>query len=378
MERQTEYELIDELLALKQAGMPFLDATQEQNPVAHYFDEDRFAAETDALFRALPMIAAHASELPKAGSFLRREIGGRSVLLTRDADRQIHAFLNVCRHRGTRLVDAEAGCAKRFSCPYHAWTYGSNGALLAAPHFETGFPDSDKAKLGLTRLPVLEKFGFVWVIAAPDSKANIADYFAGLGAELDALAIDDMVIAEQTNERRKANWKILIEGGIEAYHFKIAHRSTIGPYFEDNLSTYRCFGPHMRSVLARNTVAGLADAPRDTWRLRDHANLLYTLFPTSTFLVQQDHIVWVSQMPVSAGETDIRLATLVPQARRDEKQYWARNHAITTTTLDEDFAIGESIQSALASGANEQMTFGRYEGALARFNATIADYINAA
>ena len=95
-------------------------------------------------------------------------------------------------------------------------------------------------------------------------------------------------------------------------------------------------------------------------------------------LVQQDHIVWVSQMPVSAGETDIRLATLVPQARRDEKQYWARNHAITTTTLDEDFAIGESIQSALASGANEQMTFGRYEGALARFNATIADYINAA
>ena len=378
MERQTEYELIDELLALKQAGMPFLDATQEQNPVAHYFDEDRFAAETDALFRALPMIAAHASELPEAGSFLRREIGGRSVLLTRDADRQIHAFLNVCRHRGTRLVDAEAGCAKRFSCPYHAWTYGSNGALLAAPHFETGFPDSDKAKLGLTRLPVLEKFGFVWVIAAPDSKAQIADYFAGLGAELDALAIDDMVIAEQTNERRKANWKILIEGGIEAYHFKIAHRSTIGPYFEDNLSTYRCFGPHIRSVLARNTVAGLADTPRDTWRLRDHANLLYTLFPTSTFLVQQDHIVWVSQMPVSAGETDIRLATLVPQARRDEKQYWARNHAITTTTLDEDFAIGESIQSALASGANEQMTFGRYEGALARFNATIADYINAA
>ena len=254
MESQTEYELIDELLALKQAGMPFLDATQEQNPVAHYLDDDRFAAETDALFRALPMIAAHASELPDAGSFLRREIGGRSVLLTRDTDRQIHAFLNVCRHRGTRLVDAEAGCAKRFSCPYHAWTYGSNGALLAAPHFETGFPDSDKTKLGLTRLPVLEKFGFVWVIAAPDSKAQIADYFDGLGAELDALAIDDMVIAEQTNERRKANWKILIEGGIEAYHFKIAHRSTIGPYFEDNLSTYRCFGPHMRSVLARNTV----------------------------------------------------------------------------------------------------------------------------
>ena len=378
MESQTEYELIDELLALKQEGMPFLDATQEQNPVAHYFDEDRFAAETDALFRALPMIAAHASELPDAGSFLRREIGGRSVLLTRDTDRQIHAFLNVCRHRGTRLVDAEAGCAKRFSCPYHAWTYGSNGALLAAPHFETGFPDSDKTKLGLTRLPVLEKFGFVWVIAAPDSKAQIADYFDGLCAELDALAIDDMVIAEQTNERRKANWKILIEGGIEAYHFKIAHRSTIGPYFEDNLSTYRCFGPHMRSVLARNSVGGLADAPRDTWRLRDHANLLYTLFPTSTFLVQQDHIVWVSQMPVSAGETDIRLATLVPQARRNEKDYWARNHAITTTTLDEDFAIGESIQSALASGANEQMTFGRYEGALARFNETIADYINAA
>ena len=73
MESQTEYELIDELLALKQAGMPFLDATQEQNPVAHYLDDDRFAAETDALFRALPMIAAHASELPDAGSFAPRD-----------------------------------------------------------------------------------------------------------------------------------------------------------------------------------------------------------------------------------------------------------------------------------------------------------------
>ena len=89
------------------------------------------------------------------------------------------------------------------------------------------------------------------------------------------------------------NWKILVEGGIEAYHFKVAHAKTIGPHFMDNLSSYRSFGPNLRSVLPRSTLTHLVEQPRQTWNLREHANLIYYFFPTSQLLVQQDHLVWI-------------------------------------------------------------------------------------
>ncbi len=167
--------------------------------------------------------------------------------------------------------------------------------------------------------------------------------------------------------------EILVEGGVEAYHFKIAHRSTIGPYFEDNLSSYRTYGDHMRSVLPRTSLAALDPDDRATWRLRDHANILYNLFPSSQLLVQQDHVVWIRANPLSAGATELRIVTLAPPS--DDPEHWARNHAITTTTLDEDFVIGESIQSTAASGANNEMIFGRFEGALAKFNQTVERHL---
>ena len=131
----------------------------------------------------------------------------------------------------------------------------------------------------------------------------------------------------------------------------------------------------MRSILARSSLTELTPETRQNWRLRDHANVLYTLFPASQLLVQQDHIVWVSQQPVAAGETRLRLATLAPKDQAGDTAHWERNHAITLTTLNEDFAIGESIYANLDSGANTHLTFGRFEGALDRFNRTIESYL---
>ena len=369
MERQTELQLIDELLALKQEEQHFLDATVARNPIDLYLSEDRFAAEREKIFARTPMIAAHGSELASAGDFLRCDIAGRPVLLTRDKDGAVHAFLNVCRHRGTRLVDDMSGCKHRFSCPYHGWTYANTGELIAAPHFDSGFDGVDKSTLGLKQLPCVERFGFIWV--SLEGTASIDASFAALAPELEALQMQDMVIAHQDTHTHKANWKIIVEGGIEAYHFKVAHKTTIGPYFEDNMSSYRMFGQHMRSILMRNSMSRLTPETRDSWRLRDHAQVLYTLFPTSSLLVQADHIAWIHSEPLSPDTTRIRLATLVPKAEADKTSHWQTNHMITKTTLDEDFAIGESIQANLASGANDTMLFGRFEGALDAFNQTV-------
>lgn len=376
MDRRTELELMDELLALKAKKSHFLDEAVSRNSVEHYQNEEHFLLERKHIFLKTPMITAHVSELAAPGDFLRREVAGRPILLTRDKSGQVNAFLNVCRHRGTRLVEDESGCKRRFSCPYHAWTYANTGELIAAPHFDEGFEGLDKSELGLKRLPCQERYGFIWVIAESDQSADFDTHFEEIGPDLEALAIDQMVVAHQDAPIHDANWKILVEGGIEAYHFKVAHRKTIGPHFEDNLSSYRLLGPHMRSILMRTSMAKLDPSSREKWRLRDHAQVLYTLFPNTALLVQQDHIAWINQEAISAGKTRVRLSTLVPKTDANKTEHWQRNHEITRTTLDEDFVIGESIQASLASGANDKLIFGRFEGALDAFNQIVQSRLN--
>ena len=371
MERETEIGLIEELLGLREAKSHYLDDEIEFNSVDQYQSDAIFQRERDHMFARLPVVAAHVSELPNAGDFVKREIAGRSILVTRDAHGDVRAFLNICRHRGTQLVDDESGCKHRFTCPYHAWSYANTGELVSVPHMDTGFPDLDKAQYSLKSLQCEERFGFIWVIATPDVSFDFDAYYAPIAAEAEGLDLANMAIAHEEKKIHNSNWKILVEGGIESYHFKVAHRKTIGPYFEDNLSSYQMLGDHMRSVLMRSSMHVLRDQPTDQWRLRDHANIIYTFFPTTQLLVQKDHVVWINSRPVSAVQTELRLATLAPKSRLGEEAYWEKNHQITSTTLNEDFVIGESIQNGFASGANDVITFGRFEGALPEFNRTI-------
>ncbi|MEM7640342.1 MAG: Rieske (2Fe-2S) protein, partial [Pseudomonadota bacterium] len=186
MNRETELQLIDELLSIKADKSFYLDETVTRNPVDHYLSEERFQRERDDIFKRVPMVAAHGSELAKPGDFLRRDVAGLPVLLTRHKSGEVHAFLNACRHRGTRLVDDEKGCKHRFSCPYHAWTYANSGELIAAPHFDQGFDGVEKSDLGLIALKCEERFGFVWVSVSEDA-ISLDEHIGEIATELDAL-----------------------------------------------------------------------------------------------------------------------------------------------------------------------------------------------
>ncbi|MBE1283725.1 MAG: Rieske 2Fe-2S domain-containing protein [Rhodobacteraceae bacterium] len=377
MDRELELELLDELISLDQEKLAYLDEDIALSPVEHYCDPDHFAQEHDRVFRSYPQIAAHCSELPEPGSFLRRDLAGLPAFLTRDRDGQVHAFLNVCRHRGARLVEDEKGCKHSFSCPYHAWTWSNTGDLRGVPHQKQGFPDLDKSKYGLIRLPCSEISGWIWVVPNPKSSFDIAAFVAPAAADFAWLDGGNLRMGPSNQITCAANWKILLEGGIEAYHFRVAHKDTIGPFFPDNLSSYRMMGHHMRSVLPRVTIGDLHSRPRDSWNIRDEANVLYTFFPTSQFLVQQDHLIWIRTEPLAADQTRLTLTTMVPaDAPTDLDAHWQKNHQITMHTLSEDFDIGEAIQSGLASGANDALTFGRYEGALTQFANMMAQAVS--
>ena len=264
--------------------------------------------------------------------------------------------------------------------PYHGWSWTNQGELRAVPQEEQGFPDLPRAERGLRRLPATEAHGFIWIIANPESAEmpEIDDWLPGLAKDFQWLGLADHRVAVVDNLDIAANWKLLLEGGLEAYHFRVAHRNTVASYFPDNLSTYRMFGPHVRTVLPRISMPDMRDVPETDWQIRRDANLLYTLTPTTQLLVQQDHVMWMHLEPLAEDRTGVRVATLVPRSvpETDETQgRWEKNQKITMAALSEDFELGEEVQAGFASRGNPSHLFGRFEGALNWFNVAIEEMI---
>ncbi len=371
MDKQTQNALLEEILDLQANRTPFLDEHWQRADLARYENPAVFTREIEGIHRTLPQIAVHCSELAAANAFVTRRIAGRPILLSRDEDGRVRAFYNVCRHRGAELVADDSGCQNRFRCPYHAWTYSSAGDLIAVPHEKSGFPGLDRAQHGLKEIACEEYAGWVWISLAPDAPIDVAAHLGDMAADILAMEAGEHRLFASTELDIAANWKILVEGGIESYHFRVEHEKTIAPLFLDNMSSYQAFGAHLRSVLPRSTLPGLREAPRDSWSLLEHANVLYSLFPGSQFLVQEDHFVWIQGNPISADRTRLRLVTMIPADADTNTDYWERHHALTITTLKEDFDLAEGIQRGLASGANAHLNFGRFEGALAHFNASV-------
>jgi phenylpropionate dioxygenase-like ring-hydroxylating dioxygenase large terminal subunit len=117
-----------------------------------YFDQEFFEAEKKAFLRAAPQVVCHQSEIREPGEWRSIDYLGESVIVIRGDDAEVRAFSNVCRHRGSRIVDGTGGCAKVLTCPYHAWSYGRDGRLVGVPH-RNEYPGLRTEDHGLSRLP---------------------------------------------------------------------------------------------------------------------------------------------------------------------------------------------------------------------------------
>ena len=379
MQQATQIALIRRALAHIAAG-----ATDRgepaTSPVQRYLSEERLASEKAVLFRSLPQVLGPASKVAQAGDFFTHERTGVPLLVVRGGDGVLRGFVNACRHRRARVELAAAGTGKRvIVCPYHSWTYELDGRLKGLPHAHE-FPHVDVASTALIPVPVAERLGLVWCIPEPGAELNLEAYLGGIEHDLAAWGYDKYVAWSERSFESASNWKLTFDANLETYHFHYAHKSIIAPRFYDNLAIVDHFGDHVRMVLPTRDIEALAAKDPQTWRIGDVSHIVYFFFPNTMFLFQGDHATLFTVFPMAPGRSAIQGITLIPEppAGDKAKAHWDKNVRLFWEVLGEDFALMESVQSTLASGADAHLNFGKSEYCAGLWHAAIERRLAAA
>ena len=173
MNRREEYNKIAERVV----GHVENNTTDQANsilsiPTSDYTCKDRWGIEIKKIFKELPLMLALTIEIPNKGDYKSMEVVGIPVLITRDKDNNVHAFRNVCSHRGAPLTGDEIGNRNKFTCPYHGWTYSNKGDLIGILENEK-FGELDKSCNGLQALPCKEFSGMIFVTLTPEIDMNL-------------------------------------------------------------------------------------------------------------------------------------------------------------------------------------------------------------
>lgn len=231
MDMTASYEPDD---ALNQARQAAADLLQNRNPTyslpqPFYNDARFFALDMQEVFEKEWLFAGMTCEIPSRGNFMTLEIGDNPIVLVRGAEGVVHAFHNVCRHRGSRLCTKEKGKVAKLVCPYHQWTYELDGRLLFAGS-DMG-TDFDLSQFGLKPVNVRTAGGFVFINLSEEAPA-IDDFLVTLEHYLEPYDMDNVKVATQTTIVEQANWKLVIENNRECYHCNGAHPELLNSLIE--------------------------------------------------------------------------------------------------------------------------------------------------
>jgi len=232
-----------------------------------------------------------ASEWAQPGDYKTDDYAGVPVLVLSGRDGVLRAFLNVCRHRGSKVVDG-CGNAKALSCPYHAWSYDLAGQVTHIPD-ERSFPGVKAERPTLTALPLCERHGLVWVIPRPAADGatsfDIDPWLGELGDELEAYGFGGWTHYATREIRTRMNWKLAIDTFHEGYHIGVLHRDTIAPIFA-NAIDFRTYGPHLRMSIPRRKIEKLKQQPEGQWDAVWNTALVYTMVPNAVFTINADNV----------------------------------------------------------------------------------------
>lgn len=327
-------------------------------PAWTYSDPEFYAAEVARIFRPAWQIACHDSDLAQPGDYHTIVHVGESIIVIRGEDGVVRAFTNVCRHRGARIVDDMAGCAKKLVCPYHGWTYENDGRLTGVP-MKAGYGAMDMANHGLTPVEVESFHGFLFIRLVDDGGPSVAQMMAPYLAEIAPYRFADLrALGRVTLRPRAVNWKNIGDNYSDGLHITVAHpglKRLMGDGYGVESSAHADL---MRGPIIDRPSTNLSERgyqhflpavphlPPDRQRLWTYIKL----WPNFAFDIYPDQVDFMAWMPVSPTQTMIReISYAIPDDRREMQAARYLNWRINRQVNVEDTALVARVQAGMAS-----------------------------
>ncbi len=217
-----------------------------------YTSREFYELDLAAVFGRHWLFCATEAEIPEPGDYTTVDIGPYSVIILRDDDENVRALHNVCRHRGSRILDSPCGSVGNLVCPYHQWTYRTDGSLIFAEAQPSSF---DKTKFGLKPVHVRTLAGLIFVCLADQVPTDFEEVAAAIEPYLSPYGLASAKVAHQVDLVEEGNWKLVMENNRECQHCDAAHPELITAYFplfgysEDDIT------PRLRPVFERYRAA---------------------------------------------------------------------------------------------------------------------------
>lgn len=353
-------------------------------PARYYTDPEIFRRENERLHRAMWTAVCRSEDLRDSGDYRLVGIAGDSLLVVRDRDGAARAHHNVCRHRGTRLVEADAGCLPgAITCPYHAWTYGLDGALRSAPHLERtpGFEVSDYPLVSAD----CAEWGGIVFCRVGDGAESLAAQLGPAAERLAPWSPESLTSVHSVEYDLRANWKLVLQNFSECLHCPVIHPQLqqISHYLsgENYPVTPGAVGSSMD--LAEGAESLTTDGRRVAPPLpgvgpEDRRRVVYfVLLPNLFLCLHPDYAVSGRLEPVAVDRTRIRCDWLfAPEAAAapgfdpgPAVEFW-------DTTNRQDWRVCEAAQAGVASSAYRPGPYSNREDQLWEIDRLVLDRLS--
>lgn len=325
-------------------------------PGRYYREPEVYRAEIDRIFSRLWVCAGREEDLARPGDFLTRRIGCDPLLLTRGGDGELRAFYNVCRHRGSLLVAEEEGSVRRgFRCPYHSWTYGTDGRLEAAPLMQDtpGFRRRDHSLVPV-RLESWEGLLFLNLDEdAPPLAEELADF-----PDVSRYRLPHLRRAARSSYRVAANWKVLGENYGECYHCALVHPQLhrLSHYLSGGAQkAARSYtGGPMKLQPGYDTMSatGRSDRPSIPGLPAEELDRVYyyCLYPNLFLSLHRDYVLTHTLWPEGPDRTTVLCEWLFPGEAVDREGFDPADAVeFWDLTNRQDWEICERVQAGVGS-----------------------------
>jgi phenylpropionate dioxygenase-like ring-hydroxylating dioxygenase large terminal subunit len=307
-------------------------------------------------------IACHVSQIPSPGDFVTFDVYSDSVVVLRDTNGTIRAHRNVCRHRGTRLLEGAGKCLGRITCPYHGWSYRYDGSLLATPARDS-FPSLNLLDYGLDPVPTEVALGFVWICLGTPLPPLPSQQWAPFAQELAPYQFEQLVPTQPLSlEYWDVDWKIAMDNYLESYHVPIGHpglNRMFAPDYEDQRGSGNIArgiswmrqtpSPRWSERIYQRQVAQLTahlpEPNRRSWRF-------YSCLPNLGIDVFPEQIDFFQVLPVAPGKALVRSAAFgLPDARPEMRRLRWLGNRINMEVNREDRRLCERLQRGIADSS---------------------------